>query len=390
LWTLIQLKWAVDEDRSAAPQSVRDELVAAAGPGPQPASVEQAKDYRIALGRRASILPFPLRPGLAVGIALFTALVAWYGLGEISRALAVAGWGLLVVAGFHVVPLVADALAWRALLRPATRPPALQFIRARWIGESVNALLPVMQIGGNVAKARLLARQGVSGPLAGASVVVDVSLVMLSQALFALLGTGLLLGSVGGVRLVAPVLLGLGSMVLLLIGFLVAQRSGMFGAGARLLEKFGKTPAWESLGIEAEAMDREIVGLYRKRSRPLAATGWHLLSWLVGTGEVWLALYFLGHSIDFSSALILESLGQAVRAAAFAIPGALGVQEGGLILLGSVIGLGADTCLALSLSKRAREVLLGVPGLIAWQTDAARRSLARAEGGVEMLTGTGS
>jgi putative membrane protein len=220
--------------------------------------------------------------------------------------------------------------------------------------------------------------------------VVDVSLVMLSQALFALLGTGLLLGSVGGVRLVAPVLLGLGSMVLLLIGFLVAQRSGMFGAGARLLEKFGKTPAWESLGIEAEAMDREIVGLYRKRSRPLAATGWHLLSWLVGTGEVWLALYFLGHSIDFSSALILESLGQAVRAAAFAIPGALGVQEGGLILLGSVIGLGADTCLALSLSKRAREVLLGVPGLIAWQTDAARRSLARAEGGVEMLTGTGS
>jgi hypothetical protein len=68
---------------------------------------------------------------------------------------------------------------------------------------------------------------------------------------------------------------------------------------------------------------------------------------------------------------MLESLGQAVRAGAFAVPGALGVQEGGYVMLGRVVGLEPETALALSLTKRVRELVLGIPGLIAWQLDAA-------------------
>jgi hypothetical protein len=61
---------------------------------------------------------------------------------------------------------------------------------------------------------------------------------------------------------------------------------------------------------------------------------------------------------------MLESVGQAIRGAAFAIPGALGVQEGGYLLLASLIGLPPNAGLALSLAKRTREILLGLPGLI--------------------------
>jgi len=57
-------------------------------------------------------------------------------------------------------------------------------------------------------------------------------------------------------------------------------------------------------------------------------------------------------------------MGQAIRDTAFAIPGALGVQEGGYLLLAPLAGLHPDTALALSLAKRAREILLGVPGLL--------------------------
>ena len=60
----------------------------------------------------------------------------------------------------------------------------------------------------------------------------------------------------------------------------------------------------------------------------------------------------------------MESLGQAIRGAAFAIPGALGVQEGGYLLLAPLVGLPPDAGLALSLAKRARELLLGLPGLL--------------------------
>jgi hypothetical protein len=58
-----------------------------------------------------------------------------------------------------------------------------------------------------------------------------------------------------------------------------------------------------------------------------------------------------------------------VRAGAFAVPGALGVQEGGYVMLGRVVGIGPEIALALSLAKRVRELVLGIPGLIAWQLD---------------------
>src|SRR5258706_9972902 len=89
-----------------------------------------------------------------------------------------------------------------------------------------------------------------------------------------------------------------------------------------------------------------------------------LVGWLVGTGEVYLILQLIHHPVGWIDALLLESLGQAIRGAAFAIPGALGVQEGGYLLLAPLAGLPPDTALALSLAKRAREVLLGIPGLL--------------------------
>jgi uncharacterized membrane protein YbhN (UPF0104 family) len=68
--------------------------------------------------------------------------------------------------------------------------------------------------------------------------------------------------------------------------------------------------------------------------------------------------------VSWVDALLLESLGQAIRGAAFFVPGSLGVQEGGYLLLAPLVGLSADAALALSLAKRTRELLLGVPGLV--------------------------
>jgi len=105
----------------------------------------------------------------------------------------------------------------------------------------------------------------------------------------------------------------------------------------------------------------------------LAATC-HMISWLLGGIEVCLALHFLGHDIGFASGLIIESLGQATKAAGFAVPGALGIQEGGYIVIGRALGLSPEVAIALSLMKRLRESALGVPGLIFWQCTEARDS----------------
>jgi putative membrane protein len=297
-------------------------------------------------------------------------LLAAHGAREVATALRTAGLGLLAVAAFHLLPMLGDALGWRRLLPGELRPALGRVLRARWIGESINGLLPVLQVGGNIVKANLLARTGIGGALAGATVVVDVTLVMLTQVVFTVIGLALLLLSIGGHPLALPVAVGVVIMGSILAAFYAAQRQGVFGALA-LLWCVSDVGAEAGVITEGDAIDASVAVLYRQRRTIAAASAWHLLSWLLGTGEVWLALWFLGHPIGLSEAIMLESLGQAVRAGAFAVPGALGVQEGGYVMLGRVVGLGPETALALSLAKRVRELVLGVPGLIAWQLDAA-------------------
>ena len=52
---------------------------------------------------------------LSLGVVLFIALLSWQGFGSVATALAAAGWGLLAVAVFHVLPVVIDALAIETL-----------------------------------------------------------------------------------------------------------------------------------------------------------------------------------------------------------------------------------------------------------------------------------
>ena len=52
---------------------------------------------------------------------------------------------------------------------------------------------------------------------------------------------------------------------------------------------------------------------------------------------------------------------------AFAIPEAFGAQEAGLILLCGIFQIPPDQALALSLIKRAADLVVGVPGLVSLQ-----------------------
>ena len=93
----------------------------------------------------------------------------------------------------------------------------------------------------------------------------------------------------------------------------------------------------------------------------------HLACWVAGALEVWVALRLAGRPLDFAVVLVIESLLYAIRTVAFAIPNAVGVQEGAYILVGGAFGLTPEMGLALSLLKRARDLLIGLPALGAWQ-----------------------
>jgi putative membrane protein len=243
----------------------------------------------------------------------------------------------------------------------------LDAVFARWIGESVNSLLPAGQIGGPVMMVRQLSQRGLRMRDAAAAITVSTTLQALAQIVFAMLGLLLFGASAahGAMHdLQTAALIATGVLAAMIIGFYMAQRRGLFGKALRVMSKvFGKRD-WSALTTRADAVDVAVRELYDQRGKVAASFALSLAGWIIGTVEVWLALRFLGHPVGWVDALLLESLGQAIRGAAFAIPGSLGIQEGGYLLLAPLVGLPPEAALALSLVKRARELLLGLPGLL--------------------------
>jgi putative membrane protein len=318
-----------------------------------------------------------MKLSLAVGLALALALGAYFGFAEIASGLRSAGWGVLAVIAFHPVQMIFSALAWQALLPTSPVPRLIAVMGLRWMREGINNLLPVAQIGGEVVGARLLRHAGVPLAAGGASVTVDLTMEFLSQIVFTLIGLALLIPGLHEPAIVpwtlGAVALG-GAVVALLIA---AQRFGLFQLIERGLVKLAERgPAWSSLS-EIAGLHRAIVALYAAPTKLGRAFACHLISWLLGGFEVMLALHLVGVSVDFREALIIESLGQAFRAVGFAIPGALGVQEGGYIIVCGLFGISPQAAIGLSLLKRIREVVLGIPALIAWHIIETRRLVDR-------------
>src|SRR5215468_8357516 len=217
---------------------------------------------------------------LTLGLAVFAVLIVAYGVRDVALAFAAAGGaGIVVVTLSHLVPLTAHAIGWRVVLAGEHRPPLRTFVWGRWLAESVNDLLPVLQVGGAVVRGRALVGTGVAATTAGASVVVDITLMLSTQVVFTLIGLSLLIVYLGANEVAGQVIIGVGLTTAALGSFVLLQRRGLFGLMARLLERLAHTPDWLTLVSSAAAFDGEIHRLYRNRPALTAASAWHLLAW---------------------------------------------------------------------------------------------------------------
>lgn len=307
---------------------------------------------------------------LAAGLGLAAWLIASHGLSGIFGLLQRAGWGVPLVVALHCVQLLASAEAWRALAGPPRRGyRRADFLTLRWIREGVNTMLPVAQIGGEVVGARLLHRRGMPLSHAIAASAGDVGVGMLTQVLFTLAGLGILVDLAGRSSTAWWFLAGIGGVLAGAAALGAGVRLGLAGWAGRWAHRFSTGMGWsdDGPGLKSAFLD-----LRRDRSGLLRCGLLHVASWLAGGAEVWLALHVLGAQTGYFESLAIEALGQAVRTAGFAIPGALGVAEGGLILVCGLFGIPANLALALALLKRLRDLAFGLPALAAWQVLEAR------------------
>ncbi|HTL76408.1 MAG TPA: lysylphosphatidylglycerol synthase domain-containing protein [Casimicrobiaceae bacterium] len=300
-----------------------------------------------------------------VGLAVAAALFARQNVAQIAHLVGSAIPGLMLAAAFHALPMVTNAIAWRRLFPRADRPPLAFVLRVVWIRESVNGVLPVARVGGEIAAYRVLRKHVSSRAAVAASLAADVALSVLSQAAFALLGISLLLASGHGGRFARELAFGVAAMLLAGGAFLLAQRKGALTGAAALIERLfsGKLRSARARSLR---VDRALRDVHARHADVVACVVLQFVAWVLSAGETWLALHFLGHPVSIAEAIAIEASVQAANSVAFAVPAAVGVQEGAFIVIGSVVGLDATTALALAAARRLRDLVIFLPGLVAW------------------------
>ncbi len=302
-----------------------------------------------------------------VGLAIATAVVGWIGFGAVYTALKTIGWrGLAFLTVYSALPLALLGAAWWSVGAKPTAGELPTFIWARLARDAGSEMLPFSHLGGFVIGARAAILRGITPTAAYSTTVVDVTTEIIAQLGFTGLGLGLLMMRLGGANashegLILAVVVGLGLSAVGSVILILLQRRG----GATL-DRFASR-FLPGAADQTAQVTRALHALYDAPWRIAAGVAFHLLAWTASATGVWLALRLAGLDIGLPAILALEGLVGAAKSAAFIAPMGIGVQEASYAVIGPLFGLGPDLSLALSLLKRGRDLVVGVPALLVWQ-----------------------
>jgi uncharacterized membrane protein YbhN (UPF0104 family) len=165
---------------------------------------------------------------ILLGIGLLIFLVWKIGLDALWRDLSLLGWGLVPFVLLEGVVKIFQTLGWRYCLSPAHRSlPFPRLLAIYLAGNAINYFTPTATLGGEVVKGTLLSLSH-RGPEAATGVIIGKLAYALSQLLFVVLGSILILWKIRLpaaatiAMLAGSALLGAG-----IVGFLVVQKHSL-------------------------------------------------------------------------------------------------------------------------------------------------------------------
>src|SRR6185312_8253446 len=311
---------------------------------------------------------WPLLAALA-GLAMGTAVVLALGAGQIWQSLLRVGWlGLAYVVLWQLAVFVPQTAGWWAVC-PGAAPARIYW--ARLVREGGLTCLPLSAVGGLAFGTRAAVLGGVGWARAAASSVVDTISEGVSLAPFVVFGLVIL----GERRVGAPQAELIGGGLAVLGAAAVAIwffRSKLAGIGERTLAALLRR--WrEDAAARVQELRGEFTRLFHDRPRFWSAAALHGLGWAAGSGNIWIGYRLLGARPTVVESLALEGLFSGALSVGLLVPGALGVQELSYVGIGRLFGLPAPLSLALSLIRRARDLVIGGPALLSWQALEVRR-----------------
>jgi glycosyltransferase 2 family protein len=313
-----------------------------------------------------------------LALLLGLALLGWYlsqtDLNAVWASLSKLGWLAPLVLVPYFIVYVFDCVGWRFTFSKELHVPFWTLFRVRWTGEAMNNIVPSAYVGGEALKIYLLKKHGVTGNAATSSAVVSKTAQTVAQVLYTVLASVAFIyvgGNNPGLR--AGMMTVLAGGVLVVAGLIWIQRRGIFSTVLAVTNALHLKLAFiEKHREKIQDVDRTITGFYRDhRQRFYSSTAFYFIGWLADTFEIYLVAHLLGMPVTLTQAVAVEAFISVAKMLGMWVPGSLGVQESGIIMLGRLAGLPETLCVAYALLRRAREVIFVLIGWLLFYTEEA-------------------
>jgi putative membrane protein len=319
--------------------------------------------------------PFQITPRLllatALGFAVLAAVLLCFDMRLVLASLARAGFGgfaLVVLAG-----LAAELVLASGIVPLLPRPMPLHVVfAARQLRDSSADVLPITQLGGVALAARTLVLAGMGAAEAAACVIADLTAETFAQGLYVLMGVLTSLSLLSASTMLSPYVGAMLGGALFLsagsIGFALLQIGGSRWA-ARAGERL-----FPAALIHARAFHQLVAAIYSRRARLALSILLQLAGWIASGLWLWVVLKVMDLGTSLWTAIAIQALVEGLRSATVFIPASVGIQEAGYAALAPVFGLTPEIGLAVSLLRRARDIVVAVPVLLLWQLIETRRA----------------
>ena len=272
------------------------------------------------------------------------------------------GGGFLIILMIYTGVTWLDTLSWKCNFCPEETGHFTdwELWRIRQIGEAYNYITPFATLGGEPIKAQLLKEnQGLSLKQGLSSQVIAKTTFLMGLIIFFIPGIAMILISPKVSEEFKTIsIVGMGAFSTCIFLFFVFQVTGTLGKLCIWLNQRTSRPNLINFLVQLEHLNELFSGFYEKYPvRVIKAVVLAFLGWVLGLGEMYAILYFLGFPVSFYDLWVMEALAQLVKIGSFMIPMSLGAQEGGLILIFRALGYPANLGLAVSLVARTKQLI---------------------------------
>ncbi len=327
---------------------------------------------------------------LLLGAALLGWLVADNGILGIVADLERVGPGIVLILALDFAMDGFKALAWWFTLAPDDRTGNYyRLFWARSAGTAVSESTPTASLGGEPAKVLLL-RDRISATSATASIVAAKTCFASAQVFFVLIGMGVAWSRLTlDWKLETPLFSGFAFIAVGVAIFALLQLRGIGDGMLRALQRM-RIPERRLSMIESSShgIDARLSDFYRNRTGDvLYAIGAHFCAFACEVVQIVLLLGWLGLGYDPIAAVGIGAFSTLVSLVSFAIPGSLGAQEGGKVLIFGALGMPQSAALAVGITYRLVSLVGTASGFAAF---AVLERRLRHKSGAENESGCGS